>query len=166
MTAEDLGEDSPVPASRPDGNSRQSPGDWYTHDLRDIGLGAMCGLAALGIAGATWFGLLRGHANAECAASAPENTSWLSGESANAKTITINVTTFGSLCSVIGGATTRVTMPDGATVATLSNHLADLYPQLAPSAMLTVNGSSEMMRLDEVLTDGQSVELIGSMAGG
>jgi molybdopterin converting factor small subunit len=60
----------------------------------------------------------------------------------------------------------RVTMPEGATVAALSGHLADLYPELAPSAMLAVNDSSEMIPLNEVLTDGQSVELIGSMAGG
>jgi hypothetical protein len=66
-----------------------------------------CGLAALGITAATWIGALRDHSNAEGALAAPEGPSWHSGESANAKTITINVTTFGRLCSVIGGATTR-----------------------------------------------------------
>jgi molybdopterin converting factor small subunit len=54
----------------------------------------------------------------------------------------------------------------GSTVSALSGHLADVYPQLAPAAMLAVDDSSEMLPLDKVLTDGQSVELIGSMAGG
>ena len=134
--------------------------------LRDIGLGVTCGLAALGIAAATWIGALRGHSNAEGALAAPEATSLRSGESASANTITINVTTFGSLRSVIGGAATRVTMPEGSTVSALSGHLADVYPQLTPAVMLAVDDSSEMLPLDNVLTDGQSVELIGSMAGG
>jgi molybdopterin converting factor small subunit len=165
LTAEDRGGDSAVPATCP-GRNRQTPGDGDAHVLRDIALGATCGLAALGIAAGAWIGALRGQGNAEGALAAPGGTSLRSGEGANGKTITINVTTFGSLRSVIGGAATRVTMPEGATVSALSWHLADLYPELAPAAMLAVNDASEMLPLNEVLIDGQSVELIGSMAGG
>jgi molybdopterin converting factor small subunit len=157
---------SEVACTRPGRKRRPAPSDRHALVLRDIGLGVTCGLAALGIAAATWIGALRGHSNAEGAVAAPEATSLRSGESANTKTITINVTTFGSLRSVIGGAATRVTMPEGSTVSALSGHLADVYPQLAPAAMLAVDDSSEMLPLDKVLTDGQSVELIGSMAGG
>jgi molybdopterin converting factor small subunit len=157
---------SEVADTRPGRNNHQAPGDGHAHVLRDIGLGVTCGLAALGIGVGAWIGALRGHGNSEDALAAPGATSLRSGESASANTITINVTTFGSLRSVIGGAATRVTMPEGSTVSALSGHLADVYPQLAPAAMLAVNGSSEMMPLNEVLTDGQSIELIGSMAGG
>ncbi len=134
--------------------------------IRDIGLGVTCGLAAVGIAAATWIGALRSHGNAEGALAATDGTSLGAGGLASANTITINVTTFGSLRSVIGGAATRVTMPEGSTVTALSEHLADLYPELAPAAMLAVDDASELLPLDKVLTDGQSVELIGSMAGG
>jgi molybdopterin converting factor small subunit len=151
--------------ARPARRRSSTASDRHSH-VRDIGLGVTCGLAALGIAAGAWIGVLRGHGNAEGAFAAPGGTSWLSGESASANTITINVTTFGSLRSVIGGAATRVTMPEGSTVSALSGHLADVYPQLAPAAMLAVNDSSEMMPLNEVLTDGQSIELIGSTAGG
>jgi molybdopterin converting factor small subunit len=157
---------SEVACTRPGRKRRPARGDRRAHIFRDIGLGVTCGLAALGIAAGAWIGALRDHGNAEGAPAAPGATSLRSGESASANTITINVTTFGSLRSVIGGAATRLTMPEGSTVADLSGHLADIYPALAPTAMLAVNDSSEMMPLNEVLTDGQSVELIGSTAGG
>jgi molybdopterin converting factor small subunit len=145
---------------------RPAPGDGHAHVLRDFGLGVTCGLAAVGIAAGAWIGVLCGHGNAEGALAASGGASLGAGGLASANTITINVTTFGSLRSVIGGAATRVTMPEGSTVADLSEHLADVYPQLAPAAMLAVNDSSEMMPLNEVLTDGQWIELIGSTAGG
>lgn len=157
---------SEVARTRPARRRPSTASDRDAHVFRDIGLGVTCGLAAFGIAAAAWIGALRGHGNAEGALAAPGATSLRSGESASANTITINVTTFGSLRSVIGGAATRVTMPEGSTVSALSGHLADVYPQLAPAAMLAVNDSSEMMPLNEVLTDGQSIELIGSTAGG
>jgi molybdopterin converting factor small subunit len=145
---------------------RPAPSDRRAHVFRDIGLGVTCGLAALGIAAVAWIGALRGDGNAEGALAAAGGASLGAGGLASANTITINVTTFGSLRSVIGGAATRVTMPEGSTVSALSGYLADIYPQLAPAAMLAVNDSSEMMPLNEVLTDGQSIELIGSTAGG
>jgi molybdopterin converting factor small subunit len=155
-----------APCIRPGRKRGPVPGDRDAHVFRDVGLGVTCGLAALGMAAGAWIGLLRGQGNAEGAVATPGGTSWPSGVSANAKMIAINVTTFGSLRSVIGGAATRVAMPEGSTVATLSWRLADLYPALAPAAMLAVDDSSQMMPLDKVLTDGQSVRLIGSMAGG
>jgi molybdopterin converting factor small subunit len=157
---------SEVACARPGRKRRSAPGDRHAHVFRDIGLGVTCGLAALGITAGAWIGALRGHGTAEGAFAAPGGASLGSGGLASAKTITINVTTFGSLRSVIGGAATSVTMPEGSTVADLSGHLADIYPELAPAAMLAVDDSSEMMPLDKVLTDGQSVELIGSTAGG
>jgi molybdopterin converting factor small subunit len=109
-------------------------------------------------------GALRGHENAGGALAATGNSSLR--DAAGGKTITINVTTFGSLRSIIGGETTSVAMPEGSTVGDLSNHLADLYPALAPAAMLTIDDTYEMLPLDKVLADHQTVELIGSMAGG
>jgi molybdopterin converting factor small subunit len=155
-----------VACIRPGRKRRPAPGDRGAHVFRDIGLGVTCGLAALGIAAGAWIGVLRGHGNVGDALAAPGGASLGAGGLASANTITINVTTFGSLRSVIGGAATRVTMPEGSTVADLSQHLADIYPELAPAAMLAVDDASEMMPLDKVLTDGQSVELIGSTAGG
>ncbi len=157
---------SEVACARPGRKRRPARGDRRAHVFRDIGLGVTCGLAALGIAAGAWIGVLRGHGNAEGALAASSGASLNSGGLASANTITINVTTFGSLRSVIGGAATSVTMPQSSTVADLSAHLADIYPELAPAAMLAVDDSSELMPLDKVLTDGQSVELIGSMAGG
>jgi molybdopterin converting factor small subunit len=163
----DSGHDSaPSEAACARPGRKRRPSDRHAHVFRDIGLGATCGLAALGIAAAAWIGALRGQGNAEGALAATDGTSLGAGGLASATAITINVTTFGSLRSVIGGAATRVTMPEGSSVADLSEHLADLYPELAPAAMLAVDDASEMLPLDKVLTDGQSVELIGSMAGG
>jgi molybdopterin converting factor small subunit len=154
-----------VARARPARRRSSTASDRHSH-VRDIGLGVTCGLAALGIAAGAWISGLRGHGNADGALADPGGASLGTAELASAKTITINVTTFGSLRSVIGDAATRVTMPEGSTVTALSKHLADLYPELAPAAMLAIGDASEMLPLDKVLTDGQSVDLVGSMAGG
>ena len=133
--------------------------------IGDIGIGVTCGLAAVGIAAGAWIGALGSPGNAAGTAAGSGQSSW-PGDPAGGRTITVNVTTFGSLRSVIGGYATRVTMPEGSTVGALSDRLADIYPALAPSAMLAIDDSYEMLPLDKVLSDGQSVELIGSMAGG
>ncbi len=80
--------------------------------------------------------------------------------------ITVRVTAFGSLRSVIGGPSTQVSVPRGTTAAVLAERLADQFPGLAPMAMLAVDGGNEMLPLNSLLSDGPSVERIPPMAGG
>jgi molybdopterin converting factor small subunit len=132
--------------------------------VRDIALGATCGIAALGIAAAAFPGAFNHSRDARVTLAAGAYR--LSNDSDNSGTIAVRVKAYGSLRSVIGGPSVGLTIPHGTTVAELSGRLADQYPGLAPLAMLAVNDGSEMLPLNAVLTDGQSVELIPPMSGG
>ena len=60
-----------------------------------------------------------------------------------------------------------VTLPPGASVGTLLNHLSQVYPVLAamgPSVMVAVSGSMEPP--DTMLVAGEVVDLMSPMAGG
>ncbi|MEO8052928.1 MAG: MoaD/ThiS family protein [Acidobacteriota bacterium] len=132
----------------------------------DLLTGAGLGLAALGVVAGAWFGGLRPEPGGNNQRPTTELALNPAKSATNGETILVTVSTFGSLRSIIGGASTKVSMAAGSTVADLSDHLADVYPALAPSAMLSVDDSSAMLPLSYVLEDGQSVTLIGSMAGG
>ena len=154
-------EPSPSEVARAHRTYRLAPGQRRSH-WRDIGLGVTCGIIAAGIAAGVWLGGVRHDAEG---AQPSTGTTSLRDQS-NGKVITVTVTTWGSLRSILGGAAAQVSIPEGSTVADLSEHLADVYPALAPAAMLAVNDESEMLPLNQTLNDGQTVTLIGSMAGG
>ncbi len=134
------------------------------HVRRDIALGATCGIAALGIAAAVFPSAFDHSSDARVTLAAGAYR--LNGDSGNSGTIAVSVKAYGSLRSVIGGPSVGLTVPHGTTVAELSGRLADQYPRLAPMAMLAVDDGSEMLPLNAVLADGQSVELMPPMSGG
>jgi molybdopterin converting factor small subunit len=132
--------------------------------VRDIALGATVGIAALGVAAGVFPGAFNHSSDTRVTLAAGRYG--LSNDQGNSGTIGVRVKAYGSLRSVIGGPTAGLTVPHGTTVAELSGRLADQYPALAPMAMLAVDDGSEMLPLNAVLTDGQSVELIPPMSGG
>jgi molybdopterin converting factor small subunit len=130
----------------------------------DIALGATCGIAALGISVGVFPGAFNHSSDARVTLAAGRYG--LSNDQGNSATIAVTVKAYGSLRTAIGGPSVRLTVQHGTTVAELSGRLADQYPALAPMAMLAVDDGSEMLPLDAVLSDGQSVELIPPMSGG
>jgi molybdopterin converting factor small subunit len=135
--------------------------------LRDLRLGVSLGLAATGIAAATWTGVLAVPARLAAAVGASVSAGREGSASAGAETITVRVRPTGSLRWIVDSPEVEVQVPKGTTVAGLSDRLGDRYPGVDAMAMLAVSGKDdEMLPLDAVLTDGEQVDLVSAMAGG
>jgi sulfur-carrier protein len=79
----------------------------------------------------------------------------------------VHVRLFAGLRGLVGDRDVALTLPDGTTVASLRDRLADEYPMLAPlMPTLVVAVSEEVQPLDRVLRDGELVDLIPPISGG
>lgn len=133
----------------------------------DVRLGLMLGLAATGVAAGVWAGGLAGTGDTSAAGTPAVPVSVTQSNAAGGEAITIHVRATGTLRWMLGSSQVDIQVPEGTTVAGLSDSLAGRYPNIDAMAMITVSGSTDtMMPLDEVLADGERVDLVAGMAGG
>jgi molybdopterin converting factor small subunit len=81
--------------------------------------------------------------------------------------MTVNVRLFAGLRALVGNSDLALALPDGATVETLRNRLAEEYPVLEaflPTLVCAVH--EEVQPVAHVLHDGDVVDVIPPIAGG
>lgn len=81
--------------------------------------------------------------------------------------MTVHIRFFAGLVPIVGEKSIEMTLPAGATVATLRDQLVAQYPVLEPFMTTYVCAVGEEMREPEyALNDGDLVDLIPPIAGG
>jgi len=81
--------------------------------------------------------------------------------------MTVKVRLFAGLRGLVGDNDIELTLPPGATIATLRDRLTEEYPMLeAFMGTLVCAVSEEVQPVSHVLADGDRVDLIPPIAGG
>jgi molybdopterin converting factor small subunit len=79
----------------------------------------------------------------------------------------VNVRLFAGLQGLVGKPDITMSLPAGATIATLRDQLVDEYPQVEPFMNTLVCAvGEEMIDSDHILSEGDRIELIPPIAGG
>ncbi len=80
--------------------------------------------------------------------------------------MTINILTFGIARDIIGSSTFDMSLPEGASVADLKQHLLEQYPRFISLASLMIAVNAEYGVETTILTEKDEIALIPPVAGG